>query len=81
MGLGLPSWVWVWACRGFGSRFAATSCGDYGLLFFLFMVLIVGEGGVDGLGFFFFFFLVLMVNYRLLVVVLGVCSAAMMGLW
>ena len=30
---------------------------------------------------FFFFFLVLMVKYRLLVVVLGVCNVAVVGLW
>ena len=42
MGLGLGlSWVWAWVCH-------------YGLLFF-FVVLMVEEAGVDGLGFFFFF--------------------------
>ena len=37
----------VWVCRGFGSRFVAAGCGDRGLLFsFFFVVLMVGEGGV-----------------------------------
>ena len=55
-------------------------CGDRGLLFF-FLVLMEGEGGVDGLVFFFFFW-GLMVDYGLLVVVvLGVCNVAVVGLW
>ena len=60
MDLGLLSRVWVWFYCGFG--FAAIGCGDCGLLFF--------------------FFWVLMVDYGLLVVVvLGVCSAMVVGSW
>ena len=40
----------VWVCHGSGSGFAAAGCGDRLLLFLfyfiLFVVLIVGEGGV-----------------------------------
>ena len=45
------------------------------------ILLMVGEGGVDGLGFF-FFFLVLMVDNGLVdVVVSGMYGAAVLGLW
>ena len=56
--------MWVWVCRGSGSRFVTAGCGDLRLLFF-----------------FFFFFLVLMVDYGLVVVVSGVCNAAVVSLW
>ena len=47
MGFCYGWFLMVWVCRGFGSGFAVEGCGDRGLLFFFFLVvLMVGEGGV-----------------------------------
>ena len=59
--------------------------GDHGLLYLVLIVLMVDWCYSPSTFFFFlvmFLFLVLMVDYGLLVVVvLGVCSAAVVGLW
>ena len=59
-------------------------CRDRGLRFFFFLVvLMVKKGGVNDLDFYLFIYLLLlMVDYGLLeVVVSGVCSAVVVGLW
>ena len=45
------------------------------------ILLMVGEGGVDGLGFFFFFWVLMVYNGLVDVVVSGMYGAAVLGLW
>ena len=76
MAVGLPPWVWVLLTMGLGF---AHGGGDRGLLHLVLIVLMVDW--CYSLSTFFFFFWVSMVDYGLLVVVVsGVCSAAVVDL-
>ena len=79
MAVGLPPWVWVLLAMGLGF---AHGGGDSGLLHLVSIVLMVDWCYSLSTFFFLFFCWVLMVDYGLLaVVVSGVCSAAVVGMW
>ena len=79
MAVGLPPWVWVLLAMGLGF---AHGGGDSGLLHLVSIVLMVDWCYSLSTFFILFFFWVLMVDYGLLaVVVSGVCSAIVVGLW
>ena len=80
--VGLPLWVWVSFAISLGFPHGG---GDRGLLHLVLIVLMVDWCYSLSISFFLFLFsstLLLMVDYGLLVVVVsGVCSAAVVGLW
>ena len=75
MAVGLPPWVWVLLTMGLGF---AHGGGDRGLLHLVLIVLMVDWCYSLST---FFLFLVVTVDYGLLVMASGVCSAAVVGLW
>ena len=79
--MGLPPWCLLIVAVGLG--FAHVG-GDRGLLHLVLFVLLVDWCYCISTFFFFFFlllFLVVTIDYGLLVVASGVCSAAVVGLW